>query len=246
MTASFETRIRIAELNIIIKHRHPATARLCRDYVAVFEEAEADLTVWATEEEIAAERASAEEAYSDGYLESVCIYRAICRQLPSRGALLFHAAVIADGEQGYGFSAPSGTGKSTHIRLWQETFGDGITVINGDKPILRRKADGWYAYGTPWCGKEGWHTNRSVRLAGLCFLERGEVDHIERLPLSETAERAIRQVIIPPSPVEALETLKLMEQLKKEVPHWKLTCTISQQAAQVARRAMSETNVYNE
>ena len=236
-----ETRIRMAELNIIIKHRHAATARVCRDYLWDFADGEADLTVWATDADIEAERGVAEEAFSDGYLESVCVYRNICRRLPTRGALLFHAAVIADGERGYGFSAPSGTGKSTHIRLWREAFGDCITVVNGDKPILRRKPDGWYAYGTPWCGKEGWNTNRSVRLDGLCFLERGNTDTIERLPLEQTAERAIRQVIIPPDPAEALATLKLMEQLKKEIPLWRMTCTMSTQAAITAREAMKQT-----
>jgi hypothetical protein len=160
--------------------------------------------------------------------------------LPVRGAILFHAAVIADGERGYAFSAPSGTGKSTHIRLWQETFGDCITVVSGDKPILRRKENGWYAYGTPWCGKEGWNKNRCVRLEGLCFLERGAVDRIERLPTTQVADRAIRQVIIPPDPAGALATLKLMEQLKKEVPQWRMECTISPQAAIVAREAMSQ------
>ena len=230
----------MAELNIVIKHRHPATARVCRDYRVEFADDATDLSVWVTDQEIEAERAVALEEYSDGYLESVCVYRNICRQLPVRGALLFHAAVIADGERGYGFSAPSGTGKSTHIRLWQDAFGEGITVVNGDKPILRRKADGWYAYGTPWCGKEGWNTNRSIRLEGLCFLERGTENRIERMPVEQVPERAIRQVIIPPDPAGALATLKLMEQLKKEVPHWKLQCTVSREAARVARAAMSE------
>ena len=233
----------MAELNVVIKHRHPATARICRAYRMDFADEEIDLAVWATDEDIQAERDSSEEAYPEGYLESVCIYRNICRQMPTRGALLFHAAVIADGDRGYGFSAPSGTGKSTHIRLWQEAFGDGIVVVNGDKPILRRKADGWYAYGTPWCGKEGWNTNRSVRLEGLCFLERGEVDRIERLPVSQVADRAIRQVIIPPDPAGALATLKLMEQLKKEVPQWRMECTMSPNAAHVAREAMSRSEL---
>ena len=240
MNLPLETRIRMADLNIIIKHRHPATAGICRDYVAAFDDAQADLSVWATDEDIRLEREAAQEDFSEGYVESVCVYRNICRCLPSRGALLFHAAVIADGDRGYGFSAPSGTGKSTHILLWRETFGDGIVIVNGDKPILRRREDGWYAYGTPWCGKEGWNTNRNVRLCGLCFLERGDVNVIERLPAEQIASRAIRQVIIPREPAQALATLRLMDQLKKEIPHWILRCTVSSEAACVAREAMGQ------
>ena len=47
-------------------------------------------------------------------------------------------------------------------------------IINDDKPALRRREDGWYAYGTPFSGKTDEQLNRKVKLQGICILERGE------------------------------------------------------------------------
>ena len=64
-----------------------------------------------------------------------------------------HSSAVALDNKAYLFSGPCGMGKSTHTRLWQKVFGEAAKVFNDDKPALRRLADRWYAYGTPWCGK---------------------------------------------------------------------------------------------
>lgn len=56
------------------------------------------------------------------------------------------------------FTAPSGTGKSTHTRMWQECFGERVTVINDDKPLIKINDSEAVIYGTPWCGKHGIET----------------------------------------------------------------------------------------
>ena len=52
-------------------------------------------------------------------------------------AFLFHAAVVSYAGCGYAFAAKSGTGKSTHVAQWMHALGDRVTVVNGDKPLLR-------------------------------------------------------------------------------------------------------------
>jgi hypothetical protein len=107
------------------------------------------------------------------------------------GGIILHAsAVIYDG-RAYLFSGPSGIGKSTHTRLWKQFLGDEAIVINDDKPALRFLDERWYAYGTPWCGKEGINVNVKRPLAGICFLEQGEKNSISEL----SAREAIPQII---------------------------------------------------
>ena len=163
--------IRIAELNICIENKYDYLEKLCREYTIEKPE-NVDMTVSVSDEQIAQEMSIAETEVTAGYAEGVCAYREICKRLPVEfGAYLFHSAVIEYGGDGFAFAAKSGTGKSTHIKLWRRRFGEGVHVVNGDKPILRFENGKLYAYGTPWCGKEGWQTNTRVPLKALCFLE---------------------------------------------------------------------------
>ena len=70
-----------------------------------------------------------------------------------RDRLLMHGAALAWQGQAYLFTAPSGTGKSTHAMLWRRYLGSGAEVINGDKPLLHLPPDGpAVVYGSPWAG----------------------------------------------------------------------------------------------
>ena len=232
--------IEMANLKIRICNRYPYVQHLCRNYIVADME-DPDLTVSATEEEIRAEVAAADFPATDAYAEGVCIYRNICKQLPLLfQAFLMHCAVIEYEGNGYAFAAQSGTGKSTHISLWQKRFGDGVRIINGDKPIMRFVDDRLYAYGTPWCGKEGFNTNASVPLKALCFLERDTVNRIARITPKEAVMRVFHQVLTP-SDVETLDAfLPLLDRMLKEVPCYVLGCNISEEAAEVSYSGMNQ------
>lgn len=243
--------IRLAELNIAVSHRYDFTRQLCKDYVVDGFDGEADFSVSVTDAEMQAEAEAASKLhgreFAPGYIESICLYRSICRKLPAYNAILLHAAVISDGKYAYAFSAPSGTGKSTHILQWRRAFGKEIFVINGDKPIVRLKGGVWYAYGTPWCGKENLQTNTSAPLAAVCFIKRSPENAIHKLDLNLAAEKIMHQIIIPKNPVMAMTTLELLDGMIRSVPVWELECNISEEAARVARAAMSgENNLPNE
>ena len=172
--------IRLADFDILIHARYEYVVHQCKDYLlpTPLTVSTADLTVAVSDRELAEEKEKNPPHVREDYMESICIYRAICRSIPPLGGMLLHGAVISDGTNGYAFTADSGVGKTTHVMLWQKAFGDEISIINGDKPIIRKRDGKWYAYGTPWCGKEGWNSNTSVPLAGLCFLRRGETNTI--------------------------------------------------------------------
>ena len=102
------------------------------------------------------------------------------RQLVRHGGMLIHSsAVLMDG-RAYLFTAPCGTGKSTHTKLWLKAFGKRAMILNDDKPAIRLVDGKWYAYGTPWSGKYDININTRAELAGICVLGRGEVNKIER------------------------------------------------------------------
>ncbi len=88
--------------------------------------------------------------------------------MPSYDTVLFHGSALAIDGDGYLFTAKSGTGKSTHTRLWRERFGDRVVMINDDKPLLHIDAGSVIAYGTPWNGKHRLGTNASVPLRADC------------------------------------------------------------------------------
>lgn len=75
------------------------------------------------------------------------------RKLINLGGFMLHASAIVVDNKAYLFSAPSGTGKSTHTKLWQECFGDKAIIINDDKPAIRIEEGKCFAYGTPFSGK---------------------------------------------------------------------------------------------
>ncbi len=238
-----ECPILLADCKIFMRLRHEFTVAQCQDYhaPAPFGEEEADLTVEVTDAELEAERAINPPYMSEDYMESICIYRAICRSLPPLGAMMLHSAVIADGDRGYAFTADSGTGKTTHIRLWRDTFGKDIEIINGDKPLIRCIDGVWYAYGTPWCGKECWHVNRRVPLLAICFLRRGETNTIAPYPVADAVTAIMPQLYLPEDPVALMATLDMLDDLVKRIPLYELHCTMSPEAAHVARAGMSGT-----
>ena len=128
--------VQIAEVFVAIENRYAFSERLCADYIVNVAPDECSFSVSATPEEIAAEN-SDEGTFSPAYCESLALYRKICTRMLDYDAFLLHAAVVSHAGRGFAFAAKSGTGKSTHVAQWMRALGDDVTVVNGDKPILR-------------------------------------------------------------------------------------------------------------
>ena len=97
------------------------------------------------------------------------------------GTVLFHAAVVSLEGRGYMFLGKSGTGKSTHARLWLENI-PGTELMNDDNPAVRVKPDGTaVVYGTPWSGKTPCYRNVSAPLGGIVLLSQAPHNKIVQL-----------------------------------------------------------------
>lgn len=167
-----------------------------------------------------------------GETEDIGLLLRIGTELLNHDAMYIHGAAVAYKGKGYLFTAPSGTGKSTHIRLWKQLLGENVTVINGDKPFLRQQNGQTVIYGSPWRGKEGWGENISAPLGGIFILRRSETDRIEQLTDLEILNELLSQTIYPDDAENTKRLLELVGKIMEAVPIRALYCTPEISAAQ--------------
>ena len=172
------------------------------------------------------------------YIEFVCIMQNIIRQLP-KNRLVMHGAVIEYKGKAYLFTAPSGTGKTTHISMWVKHLGDKVKIINGDKPVLIVSDDEVTAFGAPWCGKEGWQINTSAPLEGICLLERGEENLIEEINPGKYIEYFVKELYIGNSENTLLDVIDIFEKISRSVLFYRMECNISEEAAKCSFEKMT-------
>jgi len=139
-----DIKFRIADKNILASVLFESTRDFLRDYLCDFDLP--DLTVEVLPEDILTERIKSDaEAelegtpiinYSDKYLETLALYRKIAERIIDFGIILFHGSTLSVDGEAFLFTAKSGTGKSTHTRLWREKFGDRVRMVNDDKPLI--------------------------------------------------------------------------------------------------------------
>jgi hypothetical protein len=95
-------------------------------------------------------------------------------------AIAIHSSAIVVSNRCALFLGESGTGKSTHTRLWIKHI-DGAKLLNDDSPIVRVVNNEVMVYGSPWSGKTPCYKSESYPLAGLCRLEQAPYNKIEAL-----------------------------------------------------------------
>lgn len=164
------------------------------------------------------------------------------RQLLRFNGFMLHSSGVVVDNKAYLFSAPSGTGKSTHTTQWLKLFGDKACIINDDKPAIRVVDDKIYVYGTPWSGKSDLNLNLTVPLQGICVLERSENNFIEPVDNATAVYSILNQTIRPPMAEFMDILLGLVDKVVTDTSIWRMGCNISTEAAQVAYDAMSKGN----
>lgn len=97
------------------------------------------------------------------------------------GAIAIHSSVVVKEDQGVLCLGESGTGKSTHTRLWRENI-EGAKLLNDDSPIIRVIDGKCIVYGSPWSGKTPCYVNKCVPVRGLIRLSQAPHNKIYRLP----------------------------------------------------------------
>ncbi len=165
---------------------------------------------------------------------------AFANRLAHLGGLVMHGSSIRYNGKGIVFSAPSGTGKSTHTGLWKQYYGTCVEHINDDKPAIRFDGDTPVVYGTPWSGKTDTNANISAPLHAIVFLEQAPENHIQALSVEEAIVRIHRETVRPFYDEQlGLKVLETTERLIGSVPIFLLQCTISEEAVNLVKNTLN-------
>ncbi len=230
-------KIKIAGIPIGIENRYTDIEMISRGYrtdeTPVF-------TVTASDEDLEREQRDFSEPLPRDVLESTAIHRNIADRLPSYDAFLLHGSTVELDGNAYIFTAHSGVGKTTHTRLWLSEFADEVSVLNGDKPILRFIDGVPYACGTPWNGKENYGRNVMRPLRGIAFLGRGAENIAVQIEPKDAVTRFMGQIYLPKrTPALLSKTLILANKMLSSVTLVDLKCNMDPEAAHVCRAALT-------
>lgn len=153
--------------------------------------------------------------------------------------MLLHSSCVVYEDKAYLFSAPCGTGKSTHTQIWLKRF-PGAYILNDDKPAIRVTDDGVYAFGTPFSGKTDLNVNKGVPIQGICILGRDTYNHIEPADKEDALFNIMNQTVRPPEEDVMLKMLDTLDKVVSSVPIYRLYCNMELEAAEIAYNGMNE------
>jgi len=224
----------LADYKIEFDSTYNTFKRFCAEYEC---SDEPDFNIIVSPEDVLYEESVAEGTFGKAYLETLAFYRKLANILPSKNAFLLHSALFDVEGTGVAFAAHSGTGKTTHMLLWQKLLGDKMKIINGDKPIIRffeNEPDTPYGYGTPWNGKEKYGCNSKTKVKHICFIERSETNSCEKMQDDDLVDRILNQIDVPRTPMDAIAAMQLIDRFIKSCESWKIKCNMDIEAAEIA------------
>lgn len=152
--------------------------------------------------------------------------------------VVLHSSCIKYKNSGIAFSAPSGTGKSTHTGLWKKCFPDDVTVLNDDSPAIRLDVFVPGLYGTPWSGKTDINANEGAPLEAIVILEQFPENKITKLSEDEALFRILQEVTRPVFPEFMELTLSAVEKIIMQTPVYLLKCNISDEAVMTVKNEL--------
>ena len=227
-------RIELAGHCFAVDNTYSYVEELCQNYIT---KKEPEDVISVSPEEIARENEDG-GMWSAAYLESLAVYRKICERLLTDNILLFHCSAIELDGKAYLFTAPSGTGKSTHTALWRKVLGDRAVMINDDKPLIAFKDGIPTVYGTPWCGKHGLGKNIFAPVKAICILTRGEQNAIAKIPAPLAMPELFMQTYRFSDGERMKRVLATLDSLINSVGIYRLACNMNPDAALVAYEGM--------
>lgn len=159
--------------------------------------------------------------------------------LSTKQAIAIHSSTIECGGRCILFLGESGTGKSTHTRLWRENI-EGAKLLNDDSPIIRIIDGKAIVFGSPWSGKTPCYKNLSYPIAGFCRLSQAPHNAIRRLPTI-----AAIGALLPSCPPAFAHDEELQDmicntlgEMLRRIPAYHLECLPNAEAAQLSRKTI--------
>ena len=169
--------------------------------------------------------------FAPSYLESLAVLRKFANIILEDSFILFHCSSLSYNGDGYIFTAKSGTGKSTHTKFWQKTFGESCVMINDDKPILKVCKDGVTVFGSPWNGKHNIGNNISAPLKVISILNRGEENKVFKIDKNKAFGMLLQQTYRPEGVENMTRLLPLIDTLADNVNLFNIYCNMEESTA---------------
>ena len=222
---------KIADLNIKIDPKYSSTLERLKPYLV--SENVFDIEIINSDTEIADFAKTSSSLCTMELAESFLILNKLCIEIfENFNGFFFHSSSLMIDNEAYVFTAKSGTGKSTHVSLWKNKFGDDVTIINDDKPAIRITGNEAFIYGTPWSGKTELNINIKKPLKAIVFIERGSENTITKTDIANSVLNLSRQL---PNPFYdediGIKTIRIINRLFEiGVPVYTLKCSISEDA----------------
>ena len=161
------------------------------------------------------------------------------KELLKYDGILLHSSCVVLDNKAYLFSAPSGTGKSTHTQLWLSAFKN-AKILNDDKPAIIIRNNIAYACGTPFSGKNDLSLNEIYPIQGIAFLERSKDNWIKKMDDKKSIYSIFNQTIRPGYENEMDDMIKVVEKIVDLVPIYQFGCNMDLDAAYTSYNYMRE------
>ncbi|HHX76673.1 MAG TPA: hypothetical protein GX698_04770 [Acholeplasmataceae bacterium] len=180
-----------------------------------------------------------EDTFTDAATAEYVYSGMIFLELAQRHGLLpLHGSAINYKGDVLLFAAPSGTGKSTHARMWKHLYKDDVTWVNDDKPLLDVTEDGIYVYGAPFSGQYSSSSNERKPLKAIVFLKQGVTDRVDKLDKKEALKHLMTNTLRPNEEKLWDQALGHFDQIIKEIPIYMLDASLSTSAVKAVKKAI--------
>ena len=142
---------------------------------------------------------------------------------------VIHSASLLYRNRLWLFSGISGTGKSTHTRLWHKLLD--TPLINGDLNLISLKNNQAAVHGIPWCGTSEIFDTKTHELGGIILLKQSPDNYVEELTPDKKSLLISQRLITPVWTEDMLDmNLDFTDRLLPHILVCRLHCSISDEA----------------
>jgi len=151
------------------------------------------------------------------------------RRMYQHNHYVLHSSYIVYQDLAILFSAPSGVGKSTQASLWEKYRN--IKIINGDRTLITKNRETYYANGWPVCGSSQICHNQTYPIAAIIMLDQGPINKVQQLSYFEKTKRLVKEITVNFHNQDYVDHyFTFIDQFINDIPIVHLTCTISEEA----------------